>query len=414
MAIPPQFEHVMNLDVRTIMVVFAMLSVMFAGLILLAGMHTSKINSVKQWSIASLCIGIGLGSSYFFYTHSDGARMAVVLGGLLIGLSIALQFTGIQTFKSTRIWVPLAVVYVLIAVVQTYWFEFQSPDVNARSIANSLLFALGYAGCAAILLMRVNPEFRSISSFTGVAFAGLSLILLLRAMLIYQSPSSLYSLYTNIPINPATFIMTCLMQVCVTFGFLLMLNQHLLQEVKRIASRDMLTGAYNRRQFEEEISRLLSRSERTQDHFALMLIDIDNFKFINDNYGHPSGDEVLRRLSQAALKTIRAQDYWARFGGDEFCVLLPSTDAEEALILANRLREAYASITFMFGSKAIKSSISIGIADTSQVGLNYHNLLSAADQALYRAKLNGRNQVIFHSMELGLVETVPAKPMSYE
>jgi diguanylate cyclase (GGDEF)-like protein len=234
---------------------------------------------------------------------------------------------------------------------------------------------------------------------------------MLRAILIYQSPSSLYSLYTNIPINPATFIMTCLVQVCVTFGFLLMLNQHLMQEVKKIASRDMLTGAYNRRQFEEEIARLQSRSERTQDHFALMLIDIDNFKFINDNYGHPSGDEVLRRLSKIALKTIRAQDYWARFGGDEFCILLPSTESEDALILANRLREAYANVTFMFGGKANKSSISIGIADTSQVGLNYHNLLEAADQALYQAKLNGRNQVVFHSMELGLVEGAPAKTM---
>lgn len=404
----------MNLDVRTIMVVFAMLSIMFAGLILLAGIHTSKINSVKQWSIASLCIGIGLGSSYFFYTHSDGARLAVVLGGLLIALSIALQFTGIQSFKSARIWWQLAAIYVVVAVIQTYWFEFQSPDVNARSIANSLLFSFGYAACAGILLMRVNPEFRSISSFTGIAFAGLSAILMLRAILIYQSPSSLYSLYTNIPINPATFIMTCLMQVCVTFGFLLMLNQHLMQEVKKIASRDMLTGAYNRRQFEEEVARLQSRSERTQDHFALMLIDIDNFKFINDNYGHPSGDEVLRRLSQIALKTIRAQDYWARFGGDEFCILLPSTESEDALILANRLREAFASVTFMFSGKALKSSISIGIADTSQVGLNYHNLLAAADQALYRAKLNGRNQVVFHSMELGLVEGTPAKKMSYE
>jgi diguanylate cyclase (GGDEF)-like protein len=403
----------MNLDVRTIMVVFAMLSIMFAGLILLAGLHTSKINSVKQWSIASLCIGIGLGSSYFFYTHSDGARLAVVLGGLLIALSIALQFTGIQSFKSVRTWSHVAAIYVVIAIILTYWFEFQSPDVNTRSIANSLLFSFGYAACASILLMRVNPEFRSISSFTGIAFAGLSAILLLRAILIYQSPSSLYSLYTNIPINPATFIMACLMQVCVTFGFLLMLNQHLMQEVKKIASRDMLTGAYNRRQFEEEIARLQSRSERTQDHFSLMLIDIDNFKFINDNYGHPSGDEVLRRLSKIALKTIRAQDYWARFGGDEFCILLPSTESEDALILANRLREAYASVTFMFGGKATKSSISIGIADTSQVGLNYHNLLAAADQALYQAKLNGRNQVIFHSMELG-VEGTSAKTKSYK
>lgn len=402
----------MNLDVRTIMVVFAMLSIMFAGLILLAGLHTTKISSVKQWSIASLCIGVGLGSAYFFYTHSDGARLAVVLGGMLVALSIALQFTGIQSFKSDRISLRLATAFVLVGAIQTYWFEFQYPDVNTRSIANSLLFSFGYACCAGLLLIRVKPEFRSIASFTGVAFAALSVILLLRAIVISQSPSSLYSLYSNIPVNPATFILTCLMQVCVTFGFLLMLNQHLIQEVKKIASRDTLTGAYNRRQFEEEIARLQSRCERTHDHFSLVLLDVDHFKFINDNYGHPSGDEVLRRLSQIALKTVRAQDYWARFGGDEFCILLPSTSAEDALILANRLREAFAAVTFVFGSKTIKSSISMGIADTAQVGLNYPRLLAAADRALYRAKLKGRNQVVFHSQELGLETLANTKEMS--
>lgn len=392
----------MHLDVRTIMVVFAMLSIMFAGLLLLAGLHTRNVQSVKQWSVASLCLGLGLSSAYFFDTHTDNARFAVVLGAMLVSLSIALQFTGIQSFKSEQPAVKTSAAFVAVVTLLTYWFEFMAPDVNARSIANSLLFCVGYASCASLLLVKVKPEFRSISSFTGVAFTALAVILLMRALVIYHSPSSAYTLYTNIPINPATFIITCLMQVSVVFGFLLMLNQHLIQEVKKIASRDMLTGAYNRRQFEEEIARLQSRCERTHDHFALMLIDIDNFKFINDNYGHPNGDEVLRRLSGIALKTIRGQDYWARFGGDEFCILLPSTEASEGVVLANRVRESFAAHTFVFGNKAIKSSISIGIADTAQAGLNYQHLLAAADQALYRAKLNGRNRVMIYSPELDL------------
>jgi diguanylate cyclase (GGDEF)-like protein len=398
----------MNLDVRTIMVVFAMLSIMFAGLILLAGLHTKNIQSVKQWALANVCLGIGLGSAYFFHTHTDNARFAVVLGATLVALSIALHYTGIQTFKRTRPAIKSASIFVAAVAILTYWFEFVAPDVNTRSITNSLLFAFGYAACASLLLLNVKPEFRSISSFTSAAFISLAVILLLRALIIFHSPSSAYTLYTNVPVNPATFILTCLMQVGVVFGFLLMMNEDLIQEVKNIASRDMLTGAYNRRQFEEEIARLLSHSERTHESCSLMLIDIDNFKFINDNYGHPNGDEVLRRLSGIALKTIRGQDYWARFGGDEFCILLPSTLAQEGMVLANRLRESFAAHTFVFGNKAIKSSISIGIADTAQVGLNYQNLLAAADQALYRAKLKGRNCVVFHSPELDL--EVPVKP----
>jgi diguanylate cyclase (GGDEF)-like protein len=392
----------MNLDVRTIMVVFAMLSIMFAGLILLAGLHTRNIHSVKQWSVANLCLGLGLGSAYFFYTHSDHARFAVVIGATLVAVSIALQYTGIQTFKQERPAFKSAGFFVIMVALITYWFEFIAPDVNHRSIANSLLLAFGYACCAYGLFKHVKHEFRSIFSFTGAAFIGLAGILLLRALIIYHSPSSAYTLYSNVPINPGTFILTCLMQVCVLFGFLLMMNEHLIQEVKNIASRDTLTGAYNRRQFEEEITRLLARSARTNEHFSLMLIDLDNFKFINDNFGHPNGDEVLRRLSSIALKTIRGQDYWARFGGDEFCILLPATLAEEGMVLANRLRESFAAHTFVFGNKAIKSSISIGIADSSQVGMSYESLLAAADRALYRAKLKGRNCVVFHSPELDL------------
>ena len=392
----------MSLDVRTIMVVFAMLSIMFAGLILLAGLNTKKSFSVKQWAVANLCIGIGLGSAYFFYTHSDSARLAVVLGGMLVAIGIALQFTGIQSFKGERQFLALAILFIVIAAVQTYWFEFVAPDVNTRSIANSIIFSLGYAACAWILLVGVKPEFRSIAWFTGLAFIGLSIVLLVRALWIYHSPSSLYSLYTNIPINPTSFILTCLLQVCVTFGFLLMLNQHLIEEIKQIAARDTLTGAYNRGQFEEEIARLQSRCRRTYSNFSLMLIDVDNFKFINDNFGHPNGDAVLRKLSSIAMATIRSQDYFARFGGDEFCILLPSTSAEESLILANRLREAYAANTFSFGSKTIKSSLSLGIADTAEVSLDYEKLLAAADQALYKAKLNGRNQAVLYSPELHL------------
>lgn len=388
----------MILDVRTIIVLFAMLSVMFSGLILLAGLHTRSINSVKQWSIANLCIGIGLGSAYFFSIPTPNAKFAIVIGAALIAAGVAFQFTGIQSFKSSRIYKWLAIFFVGVVTFQTYWFEFLHPDISSRSIANSLLLSIGYAACASALLIYTKPPLKTVSWFTGLSFALLSVVMLIRAILISQSSLDTYSLYSNTPINPVTFVITCVLQLCVTFGFLLMLNHQLVAEIEKIASRDMLTGAFNRRQLEEEITRLQSRCERTGDKFSLMLIDVDNFKFINDNYGHPNGDEVLRSLTNIAVSSIRAEDYFARYGGDEFCILLPSTSRDEALILANRLRERYASTTFVFGGKTIKSSISIGISESSKVGLEFKNLIGAADQALYRAKQDGRNKVVFHSI----------------
>jgi len=385
----------MKLDIRTIMVLFAILSIMISGLILLAGLRTRSGSSVKQWSIAYLCIGIGLGSAYFFSTITPSAKFAVVVGAALVAASIAFQFTGVQSFKFSRPYKELGICYVAVVIFQTYWFEFIQPDISARSIANSLLFSIGYAACSSLLLINAKAPLRAASWFTGLAFALLSVVMLIRAIIILNS-SEVYSLYLITPINPITFVISCILQLCAAFGFLLMLNHQLIAEIERIASRDTLTGAYNRRQLEQEIVRLQSQYERTGDKFSLMLIDIDNFKFINDNYGHPSGDEVLQRLTNIAVATIRTEDYFARYGGDEFCILLPSTSTEEALFVANRLKDAYASTTFEFKGEVIKSSISIGIADSSNVGTESKNLIGAADQALYKAKQDGRNKVFFY------------------
>jgi diguanylate cyclase (GGDEF)-like protein len=183
----------------------------------------------------------------------------------------------------------------------------------------------------------------------------------------------------------------------VIFGFLLMLNYRLIIDLQKIASRDALTGAFNRRRLEEEATRLKARCIRSGETLAVMMIDIDHFKSINDLYGHPVGDEVLRRLANIAQTCIRPDDYFARYGGEEFCILLCSTTENEAWELAERLRQVYAKSTLNIGEKSINITVSIGVADSTLIGLEFTSLVSAADQALYRAKQEGRNQVISYS-----------------
>ncbi|MDE2354764.1 MAG: GGDEF domain-containing protein, partial [Betaproteobacteria bacterium] len=183
----------------------------------------------------------------------------------------------------------------------------------------------------------------------------------------------------------------------------LMVNYRLIMDVQKIASRDMLTDAFTRRRLEEEAQRLLARCVRTGDVMSVMMIDVDHFKSVNDRYGHPVGDEVLRRLADIAQRSIRTDDYFARYGGEEFCILLLSTNEKEALVLAERLRLAYAAALIHVSGYPVKSTISIGVADTQRTGLDWQQLVSAADQALYRAKQLGRNRVVpFASLELAL------------
>jgi len=386
----------MDLDVRTILVLFSVLSIMFAGLIVLAGSNTKHMMSVRQWSLACLCVGIGLGLCFFFKVASDASRLAVIIGCTFLGASIALQFNGIRVFKSQPSYLLPSLMFVMLVCISTTWFELIQPSVSHRSISNAILFSSGYFACAYVLFRNVKPALKLVTYFTGSAFALLASVLLIRAILIYQLPTS-FTLYSNIPMNPNSLVLGCLFQLCVSFGFLLMLNRALVSEIAQVAARDNLTGAFNRRELETELRRLQSRYQRTADTFCVMLIDIDNFKLINDNYGHLVGDEVLRRFARIVFASIRAEDYFARYGGDEFCILLPSTRLDEAMILANRLRQSYANTPHMINDEVIQSTISIGVTEASSLGGGYDAIIALADKALYQAKNSGRNRVQLYS-----------------
>jgi len=386
----------MDLDVRTILVLFSVLSIMFAGLIVLAGANTKHMMSVRQWSLACLCVGIGLGLCFFFKVASDASRLAVIIGCTFLGASIALQFNGIRVFKSQPSYLLPSLMFVMLVCISTTWFELIQPSVSHRSISNAILFSSGYFACAYVLFRNVKPALKLVTYFTGSAFALLASVLLIRAILIYQLPTS-FTLYSNIPMNPNSLVLGCLFQLCVSFGFLLMLNRALVSEIAQVAARDNLTGAFNRRELETELRRLQSRYQRTADTFCVMLIDIDNFKLINDNYGHLVGDEVLRRFARIVFASIRAEDYFARYGGDEFCILLPSTRLDEAMILANRLRQSYANTPHMINDEVIQSTISIGVTEASSLGGGYDAIIALADKALYQAKNSGRNRVQLYS-----------------
>jgi diguanylate cyclase (GGDEF)-like protein len=365
---------------------------MFAGLVMFAGLNTRLVISVKQCALACLCIGLGLGLCFFFKTTTDSAKLALLVGCTLLGASIVLQFNGIRAFRSQSSYGWQGLLFIALVFVQTAWFEFVQPSIANRSIANSLVFAAGYIACSFMLFKYIKPAVKTATYFTGIMFAVLALVLLARAVFIYQLPTA-YTLYSNIPMNPNSLLLSCLLQLCITFGFLLMLNRELVSEIEHVAARDNLTGAFNRRELESELIRLQSRYERSGDYYSLMLIDIDNFKLINDNYGHLVGDEVLRRFARIVFASIRAEDYFARYGGDEFCILLPSTSVEDALSLANRLRLAYAKTPHIINDHAIQSSISIGVSESTSAGNDYNNMISAADKALYQAKDTGRNRV---------------------
>lgn len=153
---------------------------------------------------------------------------------------------------------------------------------------------------------------------------------------------------------------------------------------------DDLTGAGNRKYFNDVLSQMSTLAERVRNTFTLVLLDLDHFKKVNDQYGHPAGDEVLRTFSQLILKMKRDSDYFFRYGGEEFALLLPETKAQAATIVVDRIRTAFAETAFSIASfEPFHVTFSAGV---SEYRLKQDTLVSKADQALYQAKKNGRNQ----------------------
>ena len=159
---------------------------------------------------------------------------------------------------------------------------------------------------------------------------------------------------------------------------------------------DKLTGISNRRHFDEILAEEHERAQRRERPLSAMLIDVDKFKSFNDTYGHPAGDETLRRVAKLIHDNKRPADYVARYGGEEFVVLLPNTTEEGAVILAERIRKSIQN--FAWDIRAI--TISIGVSTYHGDDKTAEQLLSAADAALYKSKESGRNRVTLGQVAL--------------
>lgn len=163
-------------------------------------------------------------------------------------------------------------------------------------------------------------------------------------------------------------------------------------ELRLIAQRDHLTGALNRRGFIEQAKKELSRFTRHGRPGCLIMFDVDRFKTVNDGYGHPAGDEVLRQTAQLCTASMRPSDTFGRLGGEEFALLLPETEPVEALIAAERFRSAIAEHMFNLpDGRNLRVTVSLGVAPLDQSISSVDAWLAAADAWLYCAKKNGRN-----------------------
>jgi diguanylate cyclase (GGDEF)-like protein len=171
-------------------------------------------------------------------------------------------------------------------------------------------------------------------------------------------------------------------------------NIRLREALRAQSTKDPLTGLYNRRYLQEMLDREIRRAIRSEQALGVLMLDLDHFKNFNDTYGHDAGDAVLRETASFLVRSIRAEDFVCRYGGEEFVVILPTADLRAAEARAQRIRAKLRDLVILHNGRSLGLiTASIGVAALPAHGTNEKELLQAADAALYRAKREGRDRV---------------------
>lgn len=263
-----------------------------------------------------------------------------------------------------------------------------------RVMLASLMVAILYGAQAWVILRFGGGQTANFGTplrrFVGLATAMLALIVGLRGVLALPLDLSLAS---NHWLQSMTFGGMYLQMLINGFGFLLLAREQQEAELMRLALVDPLTNAPNRRGFFNALNPWLALARRPGNSTALIMLDLDHFKRINDNYGHPIGDQVLKAVAEIGQSQLRDSDLIGRLGGEEFAVLLPRTNAQDAMMVAERMRQAIMAVQIKAEKAVLSITASFGVTiirpDDSMV-----SLIKRADDALYAAKHAGRNQVV--------------------
>lgn len=350
--------------------------------------------SAEHWMIGSIANGIAIALIPLHQIfHIDG-HFLIISTVFLFGL-LSMQ-RGIQFFlKIDRTAVNL-------------------PWLCAGVAAFNLLlcwpmgwFVLGSTISAVILLVfiwqTVQETYQPIQLEFGSMVARLysGLLIVLMALVILTTldivlPELKYTNALSDRVNlsaPLVFVLLVL-SILQTYLEGYMVVNRLVRKLEHLSHHDSLTGLLNRRAFEYLLARECHRLQRFGEEFSLLILDIDFFKRVNDRLGHAAGDAVLERIAETLQGHAREVDRVARFGGEEFCVLLPRTGHEGAWQAAERLRNAIKQVSIPWGDEQISVTISTGVVTAMKAGESPETLLERADQALYRAKSAGRNCVM--------------------
>ncbi|MBV7544367.1 GGDEF domain-containing protein [Acidovorax sp. sic0104] len=387
----------MAAHVPTMLAMIIVSSLMMAASMAVVGWGRRR-DGLARWAAALLVNAIG--HTLIALRGLAPDLLSVVVGNVLLSCVFVGMIAAIYQFQGRAVrWVLLLAPPLVVAVVVLFFVD----NFAARVSFVSLLIGLQAVWTLAAALERRHA---TVGRGQWLLVAGLGLeaaVLGGRALLALSGSAVATSILQGSVLQTLTFMGTFAVVLISSMGFVFMARDRADENNRIMAAVDPLTGVANRRSLIAALDRDVSRAVRTREPIALMMVDIDHFKRVNDRHGHPAGDQVLCNVVNVLRARVRAQDLVGRYGGEEFMVLLPDTTLLGAEQLARELcREVADSRCRIRSADGTQASEGVNIAVTVSIGVfggrlepgdSWDMLIAAADRALYQAKEKGRNRV---------------------
>ena len=348
--------------------------------------------AARFWTASSFAAAAGaaLAMGRVFFPDS---LLPLLSGGTMLVFAACLAAMGIRRFYGQPIdWLRSALITGLTFVSLSFFIvvhDSMPARVAIYTVAQILPLALSLKLLLAPPDRRINAGAR-LAGIVAILIIGIYSLRLLGGLVRLGGD---FSFVQFNQFQSALILVLVFLSMALNFGFLLMAMDRLRNEVADLALMDDLTGVANRRHLLQRLTEECARSERSGEAFALLVIDLDGFKGINDTHGHAAGDACLQHFTLMAQTRLRPGDMLARTGGDEFCIVLPSSTQREGAMIARRVLDVCRADAEQCMGGDIPISVSIGVAQwTRTIGAFPDRLIAAADEALYVAKKDGRNR----------------------
>jgi len=350
-----------------------------------------SFEAARFWTGSAFAAAAGAAIAMLRVVFPDSLVPLLFAGTALI-LAICLAAMGIRKFFNQPVSWRDTLLITGLGAAGLCVFTFVHDSVAARMTVFTIAQALPMLRSLTLLLSRhegrVNPGAR-LAGIVTIVILGIFAARLLGAL---TSMDGGFSYMHFSPAQSVVILVLVFLSMSLNFGFLLMAMDRLRNEVADLALLDDLTGVGNRRYLLQRLTEECARSERSGQPFALLVIDLDSFKAINDTHGHAAGDACLQHFTLMAQTRLRPGDMLARTGGDEFCIVLPSSTLREGAMIARRVLEVCRADAEQCTGNDIPIAVSIGVAQWArEMGGYPDRLIAAADHALYDAKKAGRN-----------------------